>query len=112
MPSEQSAAGTYLAKCKWGTAVLVLKPDHTFTETLHAPDGLKNGSGTWNLQPYDGGGNNIHFEGNFLMVDNETQGRPSPDVRTYIQNVFGDVTIVNDPDESETSFSKQTSKRS
>jgi hypothetical protein len=111
-PKDRDAVGTYVANLKWGTATLTLNDDHTFVETVETTSGTKTGSGSWHLQKSDSGGNNLRFDGNFLLVDSTTQGSSSPYVATYIQKVFGDVTIVNNPDESESSFNLQKPKRS
>jgi hypothetical protein len=112
MPKDHDAVGTYKATFSWGDATVTLNADHTFLEAVRTAAGIKNGSGTWHLQAPDVGGDNLRFDGNFLVVDSKTQGRAFPYVATYIQAVFGDVTIVNDPDKSEDSFNKQKLKRS
>jgi hypothetical protein len=111
-PKDHDAVGTYKATFGWGDAALTLNADHTFLETVKTAEAIKNGSGTWHLQAPDFGGDNLRFDGNFLVVNSKTQGRASPYVATYIQALFGDVTIVNDPDKSEDSFNKQKLKRS
>jgi hypothetical protein len=100
--TERDVPGTYKATTQWGESTLVLRPDHSFEQTVVQNDHTQASiTGTWRLDLWAGksASQGIIFMKPFLWVAHDHKGDPAGGAGPSIsRGPFWGVTIAADPD--------------
>lgn len=96
---DSDLVGTYHAAPEWGSSVLVLAADHTFTQTITTKSGaVKQINGRWETSGLSRIGGNVALAP-YLTVTHEIQGEEAGgDFATVQRRLFGGLEISADPD--------------
>ena len=94
---DAELSGTYHATADWGTSTLVLRPDHTFEQSVSTNSGIfRKVQGTWELHK---SGQSITFSKKYLSVTHDEQGEEADAAFASVERrIFGGVEISADPD--------------
>ena len=100
--TERDVVGTYKANAEWGGSTLVLKPDHSFEQTVVRNDHTQASThGTWQLNLFAGknASHEIIVLQSFLAIDHDHKGESAGWAAPSISRGFmSGITIAADPD--------------
>lgn len=100
--TEQDVVGTYEANAQWGESTLVLRPDHSFEQTVVRNDHSQASTkGTWKLNLFAGtnASHGILVLKPFLEVAHDHKGDPiDGGVPSISRGFMWGITIAADPD--------------
>jgi hypothetical protein len=96
---DADLSGTYHATADWGTSTLVLRPDHTFGQSVSTNSGtFRKVQGTWELDT-SGTSQSITLAGKYLSVTHDKQGEEADIAFASVERrLFGGAEISSDPD--------------
>ena len=96
---DSELSGTYHAPADWGKSTLVLRPDHTFEQSVSTNSGtFRKVQGTWELDTSDTS-RSITLSGKYLSVTHDKQGEEADGAFASVERrLFGGVEISSDPD--------------
>jgi hypothetical protein len=96
---DSEMVGTYKATAEWGTSTIVLKPDHTFTQSVSTKTGAyREVQGNWELDQ-SGLTDAITFTHKYLSVTHNEQGEEAGGAFASVDpRLFGGIEISADPD--------------
>jgi len=100
--TEKDVVGTYKAQADWGESTLVLRPDHTFEQTVQRNDHTHaTTQGMWQLNLYDGKDTSygiVAFKP-FLAVAHDQKGEQvGGTVPSISRGLLWGIVIAADPD--------------